>query len=135
MKNRIIFCALASTLLMFNGRASAQDIGQLAEATAADKLAIPKLQTEMSAKTSENERLKKEYDIYGDQLKTRVGPMISNYNARTESHNKYSQNVNNAVARFNASCHGTLPKPAYERCVGEKSQLQGMINRVQFRKE
>ena len=34
------------------------------------------LQTDMNQKTSDNERLKKEYDIYADQLKNRIDPMV-----------------------------------------------------------
>jgi hypothetical protein len=46
--------------------ASAEDVAQLGSAIEADKLAMTTAQNDMNQKTSENDRLKKEYDIYAD---------------------------------------------------------------------
>ncbi len=63
---------LACTLTCATGHASAQDVAQLGSAIEADKVTMVSLQTDINQKTSDNERLKKEYDIYADQLKTRT---------------------------------------------------------------
>ena len=72
MRKWMARCALACTLTFAAGHASAQDVAQLGSAIEADKVTMVSLQTDMNQKTSDNERLKKEYDIYADQLKTRT---------------------------------------------------------------
>ena len=123
-------CVLACTLVVAAGHASAQDVAQLGSAIEADKVTMVSLQTDMNQKTSDNERLKKEYDIYADQLKTRIAPMVTNYNTQLNGHNQHAARVNAAVAAHNAVCHGTLPRPTFERCQGESPQLQRMIDGV-----
>ena len=130
MKPLIIRWSLACALALAAGQASAQETAQLGAAIEADKIEMTNLQNDMNQKTSDNERLKKEYDVYADQIKTRINPMVDSYNKRLESHNQHAAKVNAAVAAHNSVCHGTLPRPAYERCQGENPQLQRMIDGV-----
>ncbi len=123
-------CVLACTLVSSDGHASARDVAQLGSAMEGDKVTLVSLQTDMNQKTSDNERLKEEYDIYADQLKTRIAPMVTNYNTQLNSHNQHAARVNAAVAAHNAVCHGTLPRPTFDRCQGESPQLPRMIDGV-----
>ena len=66
MQEWIIRWSLACTLAIAASHASAEDVAQLGSAIEADKLAMTTAQNDMNQKTSENDRLKKEYDIYAD---------------------------------------------------------------------
>jgi hypothetical protein len=112
MKPSIIRWSLACAPALAAGQASAQEIAQLGSAMEADKIEMTNLQNDTNQKTSDNERLKKEYDIYADQIKTRINPMVDSYNKRLESHNQHAAKVNAAVAAHNSVCHGRLPRPA-----------------------
>lgn len=111
----IIRWSLACTLAIAASHASAEDVAQLGSAIETDKIALTGLQTDMNQKTSENERLKKEYDIYADQVKTRIGPMVKS---------------NTTVAAHNSVCHSKLPQPAFQKCQGVNAPLQRMIDGV-----
>lgn len=130
MRQWIVRCLLVCTVAFAASHASAEDVAQLGSAVEAGKLEMTQLQSDMNQKTSDNERLKKEYDIYADQLKNRIDPMVRSYNSRLDTHNQHAARVNAAVAAHNSVCHGTLPRPTYERCQGENPQLQRMIDGV-----
>lgn len=135
VKPWIILCTLTAALVMLpNTRASAQSVAQLGDAIAADKIEMSTLQTKMDDGVSENAGLKKEYDVYADQVKTRLDPLVNDYNKRLDTHNQHATNVNAAVEKHNAGCQGTLPAPTFARCKGEESQLQPMINGVNTQK-
>ena len=76
MQKLIIGWSLPCTLAIAASHASAEDFAQLGSAIEADKIAMTRLQTDMNQKTSDNERLKKEYDIYADQVKNSIDPMV-----------------------------------------------------------
>ena len=131
MKRWLTLCSLAAALAMLpNARASAQNAAQLGDAIAADKIEMSTLQTQMDGKVSENEQSKKEYDLYADQVKTRLGPMIDDYNKRLDGHNQHAAKINAAVQQHNAGCQGTVPQPTFVRCKGEEAQLQPLISEI-----
>jgi hypothetical protein len=114
--------------------ASADDVAQLGDAVAADKLEMTKLQTDMDTEVAENGAYKKEFDVYDDQVKTRLDPLIDTYNAKLNVHNDHAAKVNAAIDRHNAGCHGTVQQPVFARCKGEEPPLQRMIDDVNSHK-
>jgi hypothetical protein len=139
MKQWIGLCALTSAVLTsaflaLPMSAAADDVAQLGVAVAADKLEMTKLQTDMATEVAENGGYKKEFDVYDDQVKTRLDPLVDAYNAKLNVHNDRAAKVNAAIDRHNAGCHGTLPQPAFARCKGEEPPLQRMIDDVNTHK-
>jgi chromosome segregation ATPase len=139
MKQWIGLCVLTlafltSAILALSTSASADDIAQLGAAVTADKLEMSKLQTDMDTEVAENGTYKKEFDVYDDQVKTRLTPLIEAYNTRLNAHNDRATKVNAAVDRHNAGCHGTQPQPVFARCKGEEPPLQRMIDDINTRK-
>jgi chromosome segregation ATPase len=72
----------------------------------------------------------KEMKVWNDQ----IAPLKAAYtqiNGSTATHNENAARQRAAVDRYNANCAGkTLPRPAFERCNGEKGQLAAWKGRV-----
>lgn len=132
MKQWIVLCVLAAAALPMT-RAAA-DIAQLGDAIAADKLEMAKVKSDMDDEVSQNANYKKEYDVYDDQVKTRLNPLVDACNAKLNAHNDHAAKVNAAVDHHNAGCHGTLQQPIFARCKGEEPPLQRMIDDVNTHK-
>jgi chromosome segregation ATPase len=72
----------------------------------------------------------KEMKLWVDQMETLKAP-YAQLNGTTATHNENAARQRAAVERYNANCAGkTLPRPAFERCNGEKTQLDAWKNRV-----
>jgi hypothetical protein len=134
MKQWIVLCALTAVAMALPAARAVADIAQLGDAIAADKLEMSKAKSDMDDEVAQNANYKKEYDVYDDQVKTRLNPLVDAYNAKLNAHNDHAAKVNAAVDRHNSGCHGTLPQPAFARCKGEEPALQRMIDDVNTHK-
>lgn len=119
--------------LMLSGPAAAQasdaaEIAQLAEAKKSTELSLPALQQQLDEPTQQNERLMKEYKLYDEQVKNRVGPMAKAYETKVSAHNDRVKRSDAEIARHNSGCTGTLPKPQYDKCASERPTLQRIVN-------
>jgi DNA repair exonuclease SbcCD ATPase subunit len=72
----------------------------------------------------------KEMKVWIEQMTALKSP-YAQLNAATATHNENAARQRAAVERYNANCAGkTLPRPAFERCNGEKAQLDAWKARV-----
>jgi chromosome segregation ATPase len=75
----------------------------------------------------------KEVKLWNDQL-TGMKPQIDYVVEKRKRHDADAAVVNQKVSAHNANCHGTLPKPQFERCKGEEPYLQSQITRINNQK-
>lgn len=75
----------------------------------------------------------KEIKLWDDELQ-KMKPQIDYVVQKRNRHNSDAAMVNQKVSAHNAGCHGTLPKPQFERCKGEEPYLQSQINRINTEK-
>ncbi|MBI2445790.1 hypothetical protein HYV43_05360 [Candidatus Micrarchaeota archaeon] len=73
--------------------------------------------------------VKKDLNIWDQQLLVLQGE-IALRDAKLKHHNEDAAVVNEKMRVHNAGCTGTLPKPIYDRCMGEKPYLQTQIDRI-----
>lgn len=109
---------------------SVADMIKLSEAKKSAELSLPTLKKDMDEITQQSERWKREYDIYADQMKTRLAPIANAYEAKVKAHNERTQRANAEIARHNSVCTGTLPKPQFDKCQSERPTLQRLKDEI-----
>lgn len=75
----------------------------------------------------------KEVKLWDGELQ-KMKPQVDYIVEKRKRHNSDAAVVNQKVATHNAGCHGTVPKPQFERCKGEEPYLQSQINRINAEK-
>ena len=77
----------------------------------------------------------KELKVYADQVEPLRAAYAQLKTARVDPHNADANKQHAAVAQHNAKCAGkTLPRPAYDQCMGEDRELRAWKERVDTRK-
>jgi len=99
----------------------ASTIGGLVQAIRVDQAQAPTLKRDNLQLFENNQRLKKEYDIYAAQLQTRMAPLAAALKAESQRLAAQVNNHNQGVARYTSSCTGTVSQAQYQRCLGEKA--------------
>ena len=90
---------------------------------------------EMNGISSQNKELKREYDIYRDQIENRIRPAAIRLNAEIGTFKADSQRHEAAVQRHNSGCPATTTSEAvHARCNGEAQQLNQWRGSLQARK-
>jgi hypothetical protein len=79
------------------------------------------LATQKADAAAANTNLDKERRTYLDQIDKRLGPIKVAIEADATALAANVAKYEDGVAKHNQNCAGTLPKPAYERCQGEKA--------------
>lgn len=121
----LLACLSSPTVAQTSGDRVASLSAELDSAIAAraDALKTMSLADEKAAP------MNKELKLWDEQAEA-IKPQIGLYKAKLQYHQQMKAEVDAKVNAHNAGCSGTLPKPQYERCQGERPYLQSQIDKV-----
>jgi uncharacterized coiled-coil DUF342 family protein len=114
----------ASVVLTLAANARAQDLAaeakQLLAAMKSEQAKAPALKQDADRLAAANEQLLKEGKLYQEQIKVRLGPIADAIKADAVRLKADTDRHNAGIQQHNAGCQGELPRPQYDRCMGQK---------------
>jgi hypothetical protein len=112
----------------------ASEVLSMVRGANAERAKAPKLKQAAKALVKRNENLNKEYRVYDNQLRRRLGPIRRAILADNRIYDADVKRFNRAIAPHHARCRGRLPTAQYNRCMSERRYWDGRRNRLLSRK-